>query len=282
MDVIYNGGGGENILRADQDGRDNTGAGDHADHKEMDSAGAAIARPAEMIILVPPVVFDGRVTPLMPAVNRGLAAQMSGDGVGGLDIDVYIRDHFIPLPNTINSAIGRCVISLRVEEALCIDTKGMVELSRKPRCDDSYAAGRRVPEAAEWFAETLQEEEKRAKRQLQLRQRLLENGWFVPFCVRRLEWADLSQDQVLEACRIIARFYPFVRAGEDELWYHIRRLDQRHSIGDHAKLRNIVHWGVENPAFAGCDHSLLHRFCPAGQCFWTELVDECENPFLFA
>jgi hypothetical protein len=280
MDVIYDG-GGENTGHADQDGRDNAGAGDHPDHKEIDSAGAAIARPAKMIILVPPVVFDGRATPLMAALNRRLAEQMSREGVGGLDIDVYIRDPFIPLPNAINGATARFVISLRVEEALYLDARGISDLSKKPRPDDSYAAGRHVPEAAEWFAEALKEEEKHAEKQSRLREALLRSGWQVPPCIRRLDWADMSEDQALEACRIIARFYPFLHAREDEVWYHVRRLDQRHGIGDYPRLRNIVTFGMENPAYVGCEHPLLQRFCPAGRCFVTELISEYENPLLF-
>jgi hypothetical protein len=280
MDVIYDGGGSENTLRADQDGRDNADAGDHPDRQQMDDAGATISKPAEMIIIVPSAVFGGHVTPLMPAVNRVLAEQMSEEGVGGLDMDAYIRDSFIPLANTINSATGRCAISLRMEEALGLDARGIVALSRKPRCDDSYVIACRVPEAAAWFAEALQEEERRTEKLGRLRERLL-RSWQVPACVRRLHWADLLENEVLEACRIIASFYSFIGAGEDEVWYHLRRLDQRHGIGDHAKLRNIVRCGAEHPAFAGCGHSLLHRFCPAGRCFWTELVDEYENPFLF-
>jgi len=244
-------------------------------------ADAGTTTPAEIVILVPPSVFDGRPTPLMPSLNYDLARQMRDDGVENVDIDVYVRDHVILPPNTTNSANGRTVIALHGEELVYLDARTIFEMSKQPRPDDSYAVCHRVPEAAEWFAEALQEKEKHVKRQSQLRSMLQRDGWQIPPCVRRLHWADLPQDQVLEACRIIARFYPFINAGNDETWYHLLRLDRRHDIGDHARLTAIIAFAVENPGFAGCQHPLLQQFCPAGGCFMNEIINELKNPRLF-
>jgi hypothetical protein len=261
VDLTYNGGG--NI--SEDDGRADVGS----------------ATPAEIVILVPPPVFDGRPTPLMLVLNYELARQMIADGLQ-VDVDAYAQERqFVRLPNTFNSDAGRFVVAVRAEELLYMATKAVAGLSARPRPDDSYAMRRSVPEATEWFAEALRQAEKHTERQSRLREALLRSGWQVPPCIRRLDWADMSDAQALAACRIIARFYPFIHAREDEVWYRIRRLDQRHGIGDYPRLRNIVTFGRENPAFVGCEHPLLQRFCPAGKCFVVELISEYENPLLF-
>jgi hypothetical protein len=236
--------------------------------------------PAEIVILVPPSVFDGRPTPLMLSLNYDLARQMRDDGIQNVDIDVYVRDHVILPPNTTNSATGRAVITLQGEELVYLDARAIFEMSKQPRPDDSYADTRRAPEAAEWYTETLAEKEKQAKQQSQLRDKLL-GRWVVPPCVRRLEWADLSEDDALEACRIISACYRFIGAGEDEVWYHIQRVSRRHGLMEGARLRAIVTFGSENPAFVGCEHPLLQQFCPAGGCVMKELMNEIKNPRLF-
>lgn len=245
-------------------------------------ADAGTTTPAEIVILVAPSVFDGRPTPLMPSLNYDLARQMRDDGVENVDIDVYVRDHVILPPNTTNSATGRAVIALHGEELVYLDARTIFEMSKQPRPDDSFAVCHRVPEAAEWFAEALQEKEKHVRRQSQLRDRLARNGWVVPPCIRRLDWVDLSEDSALDACRIIAACYRFMGAGEDEVWYHIRRLDQRHGLQQGARLRAIVTFGSENPTFVGCNHPLTRQFCPASGCFMKELMTEIKNPRLFA
>jgi len=256
-----------------------TGGGIAPDDDDRTDAGTAA--PPEIVISVPPAVFGGRPTPVMPVLNYDLARQMSTDGIENLDIDVYVRDHFVPLPDSINGATGRFVVSVRVRELRYLDPKGILDLSKQPRGDDFFAIGNPVWAAEEWFAKVIEDEERHERRQSQLRQRLLHGGWQIPPCVRRLHWADLPQDQVLEACRIIARFYPFINAGNDETWYHLLRLDRRHDIGDHARLRAIIAFGVENPGFAGCQHPLLQQFCPAGGCLINELLNELKNPRLF-
>ncbi len=243
---------------------------------------ASVTLPAGMVILIPPVVFDGRPTRLMPALNRDLAVQMNEEG---LDVDVDCcaeQQQFIPLPNTFRSATGRFVIPLRVREALGISAKGILDLSRQPRPDDSFAQARRVAETSEWFAAALDKKQRRVRRQLQLREHLLRSGWVVPPCVKRLGWVALSEDQALEACRIVAGFYPFIGASAEEVGYQINRLNQRHGLQQAARLRAIVTWGQENPEFVGCSHPLLRPFCPAGKCLMTEMLNECQDALLFA
>jgi hypothetical protein len=141
---------------------------------------------AEMIITVPPIVFGGQPTPLTPALNYYLARRMVKDGIRNVDIDIYSRDYFIRLPNSLNTTVERFVISLSTKELLYLDAGAIFELSKKPRSEDSFIIPRRVPEAAEWLAQVLDECEKQRQRQEQLRKRLLSDGWQIPPCIRRL------------------------------------------------------------------------------------------------
>jgi len=161
---------------------------------------------AEITISIPPVVFGGRPTPLMPAMNCHLARQMVADGITNIDIDVYQRDHFVRLPNSINSAAGRFVIPLTMKELLYLDGKAIAELAKKPKPEDSLIMPRPVPEAAEWCAEKLAEFEKEQHRQDDVRKTVFDNGWEVPQCIRRMMQLCLYDHNRLEA------YIPIVRA----------------------------------------------------------------------
>ena len=262
LDLIFNGGG----LVAQDNGQANTGH----------------ATPAEIVILVPPLVFGARPTPHALTINYDLARLMHDDGLH-VDVDAYAKEkegQFVWLPNTFNTDTGGHAVVIRADEFLNLSAKAVGALSVQPRDDDSFAVRRPVAEAAEWFAETLAEKEKLVRQQSQLRDKLM-GRWVVPFCIRRLDWAEMSDDSAVEACRIVAGFYPFVGAGQDEVWYHVRRIDQRHGLQQGARLRAIVTFGSENPSFVGCEHPLLRQFCPVGGCFMKELADEIANPRLF-
>lgn len=259
LDLIFT---AANIVAQD-DGRVNAGA----------------AAPAEIVVLVPPSVFGARPTPHALTIIYDLARQMRDQGIENLDIDCYARNHFVPLPDSIDGATGRFIVRVSPREFLYLSPKGILDLSKQPRGDDCLAIGHLVPEAAEWFVETLAEKEKQARWQSQLRDKLL-GRWVVPSCIRRLDWADMSDDSALEACRVVAGFYPFVGAGPDEVWYHIHRVSKRQGLLEGARLRAIVTFGGENPTFE-CGHSLLRQFCPSGGCFVKELIDDLRNPRLF-
>jgi hypothetical protein len=260
LDLIFTGGG----IVAQDDGRANTG----------------VAAPAEIVILVPPSVFGARPTPHALTINYDLARRMSADGLQ-VDVDAYQKEQqFVWLPNTFITDAGGHAVVIKADELLNLSAKAVSVLSVGPRDDDSFAACRPVPEATEWFAETLAEKEKQARQQSQLRDKLL-GRWVVPPCVRRLDWAEMSEDSALEACRIISACYRFLGAGPDEVWYHIHRVSKRHGLLEGARLRAIVTFGGENPAFLGCEHPLLRQFCPAGGCVMKELMNEIKNPRLF-
>jgi len=238
----------------------------------------------EIVLLIHPTVFGGRPTPLMPAINYYLARQMIDDGLTNIEIDSYLRDSYIPLPNTINSSTGRFVIYLTPKELLYMDGPHIAELSKQPRPDDSMIMHQEVPEAVEWHAGVLADVEKEQHRQVKLRKLVLKNGWQIPSCIRRLAWADLDKSTALEACRLISGAYSFLGRNEEEIRYHVMRLARRNSITgfrEHQKLKAIVTFGVENPMLAECQHLLMSRFCPAGGCFIKELIAEYEKPHLF-
>jgi len=228
--VLYNAGGG-----ADTDPARSRLSG-----RRLGLDGTRAPTPAEIVVVIPPPVFDPPTTPLIPRINYRLARQMKDDGIA-VDIDVYAKDQqFLP---PVNSATGRHITSVSKRELLYLDGTGLLELSKQPRSDDTDAEDRYVPQAAAWFAQTRQEEESRQEWQSQLQQTLMKTGWQVPPCIRRLHWEDLSEDEALEACRVMAQFYPFINAGEEEVWYHVGRLKRRHGIRESARLGVIIAFG---------------------------------------
>jgi hypothetical protein len=236
--------------------------------------------PAEMIIIVSPLVFDGRPTPLTPAFNYHLASQFINDGLNNVDIDIYQRDYFIPLPNSIRD--GNYVIPLTVKELLNLDISAIAKLSKHPRAEDSLILPQRIPEAAEWFAEALAEFEKKQHQQQQLRKAMLEKGWEISPCIERMQKLCLYDDVRLEAYRAMAQYYAWAGASPSEIRRRIQESDRRNPIKDYKRLGLIITFATENPAFVGCDHPLLKRFCAAGRCFMAELLKEYEQPRLFA
>jgi hypothetical protein len=239
------------------------------------------ATPTEFVVLVPPTVFSDSPNCCVPLLNYDLARQMRDGGIENIDIDVYLRDHFVPMKDSIDSATGRFVVRVSGRDLLYLSPKGILDLSKQPRGDDCVVVGR-SGEAAEWFAEAISTVEKRHERQLCLRRALLQRGWFISPCIRRLEWAaDTAREQALEMCRNVSRYYSFVGAGAEEVNAQLRRICRRNGIVDYPRLKNIVAFGMENPAFAGCEHPLLGQFCPAGGCPVKELLKELKNPRLF-
>ena len=236
---------------------------------------------AEMVISIPPVVFGGKPTPLMSRLNYDLARRLVKDRIRHINIDCYEKDHFLPLPNSKISATGRHVIPLSLKELMYLAITNIIELSKQPRPEDSMIMPRLIPEAAEWFAEELKEAEKKQQQQDHLQSLVLEKGWQITPCIRQLTWMDLSKEQAFEACRILSQFYSWIKAGPDEIWHHLQRIDRRNCIGNYLRLKAIIAFALENPGFAGCQHLLLKQFCPAGKCFIKELIDEYEKPYLF-
>ena len=237
---------------------------------------------AVIIISISPVVFGGRPTPLMPAMNYHLARQMAKDGLDNLDIDVYQRDRFVRLPNSINAAAGRFVIPLAMKELLYLDGKAIAELAKKPKPENSLIMPTSASEAVEWYAETLAEFEKEQHQQDDLRKRVLDKGWEVPQCIRRMMQLCLYDHNRLEAYRVISQFFSWIKAGPTEIRQVIHAVDRRNPLRDRRKIDEIIDFAAENPWFAGCQNPLLQQFCPAGGCFMAELLKEYEQPPLFA
>lgn len=271
IEVIYNGGG--HIGAA--------GSAANSDGESSNNAGNANSTAAETVILIPPIVFAGQPTLLMPVINYQLARQLVEDVTENIDIDVYHQDYLIRLPNSINSQTGSYVIPLTIKELLYMDAYAIAELSKQPRPEDSLIMPRTVPEAVEWFSSLLKETEKEQERQHQLQNLLFKDGWQTSPCTRRLLWADLDKNNALEACRITSQFYSWLGASSGEIWYRLQQIDRRNRIDDYPRLKAIIVFALENPRFIDCEHTLVRRFCPAGKCFMAELIAELEQPHLF-
>lgn len=247
LEIVYTGGG--NVTNdvaiedsgADRDSRktayiiegNSNGAGNHKSNgsyyytgdsynldigsKPITKASDGTAPSAEMIILIALIVFNGQLTSPMPALNYHLALQMTETGIQNLDIDGYSQ-LFIPLPNSIRTATGRYVIPLTMKELLYLSSSCISELTKQQSPEDSMIVPQRMPEAIEWFAEF---HGKFVKKQCQegLRKLMLEKGWQIPPCIRRLSWADLAKEATLEACRLISRTYSFLGGHKDKIRY---------------------------------------------------------------
>jgi len=235
----------------------------------------------EMTILVQPVVFDSQPTPLMPALNYHLSRQIAKEGIKDINIDVYERDHFVRLPNSVNSATSRFVIPLSLKELLYLDDNGINELAKQPKPEDSEASPYRATEAVEWFAATLADLEKQQRQQDQLRRIVLDAGWEVPPCIRHLMRLCLYDSNRLEAYRTISQFLSWIKAGPAEIRHMIGVIDRRNSLQDLHRRNAIITYAVENPWFVRCRHRLLQQFCPADGCFMTDLAKKCGQPYLF-
>jgi len=233
----------------------------------------------QIIARIPPAVLGAPKTSLMLPANYDMARQMVRDGVKNLLVDIYVRHYAIPLPGSLWN--DRYVTLLTMKELLHLDAHRLDELSQSRRGEDFLVDSSCVPQAARWLAQILRAEHVEHAKQQGLQSRLQRDGWLIPPCIDRLMWADLSPRAVIEACRILSRYYPLIGAHTQETWHHILRLDRRHGIKDYPYLDNIVTFGIENPAFVGCDHRLLQELCRAGKCGMVNLLAECQEPLLF-
>jgi len=236
-------------------------------------------RCTQIIARIAPSVFGTPQTSLMLLANYNLARQMIRDGLKNVEIDIYVRDYAIPLPDSLWN--DRFVILLTFKELLHLDAQRLDELSRTRRGEDLLLDSSCVPQATQRLTQILQAAEAEHARQQYLRHQFQHNGWFIVPCVDRLMWADLRPKAVIEACRVLARYYALAGANSQEIWHHIRRLDRRHGVKDHPYLENIVQFGIQNPAFVGCDHRLLQELCRAGKCSMIDLLTEYKEPSLF-
>jgi len=278
-----------NVVYGDSAGTANPGPDNPARLRPADGdhAGQAPGRGAEseapgaaMMISVPSVVFGGHPTPLMPAFNHHLARQMAKDH-SQVDIDVYERNHCAPLPNSVKSATGRFVTPLTARELQNLDATGIDELSKQPTAEDSLIMPHQDPEALEGFTEAIAEFGLEQQQQNGLRELMLQRGWEVPPCIRRWQGLRLYDKTRPEIYRVLCQFYAWIGASRGQIERLINVVDRRNPIGDSNKLNAIVTFAVENPWFAGCEHGSLKRFCPAGECYISELIQEYENPSLF-
>jgi len=238
------------------------------------------ATAAKILLLIPSVVFDGHPTPLMQRINYQLARQVVDDVIENIDIDVYQKDYMINLPNSRNNA-GNYNIPLQLKELIYISEKQIFELAKKPGSEDSYVMPKKAPDTVEAFAQLHKQAKKEYKRQRELIQLMVKDGWQIPPCIRYLLFKELGDNAGLEACRITAQFFAAVKASEYEIWHHIQTWARRNAYKDYQRLKAIIVFAIENPQFAGCEHKLLKRFCPAGKCFMADSINEYENPHLF-
>lgn len=236
---------------------------------------------AEMVIIISPIIFGCQSIQLMPVINYHLTRDLVRAGIKNIDIDVYHQDKLLRMPNLFNSATSRYAIPLTLKELLYISPDRITELAQNPRPEDSMVIPRCVPEAVKWFNEIHSDFAKKHEYQNRLLNLMLQSGWKIPECIRKLQKLYLYGNTRLEVYRIIAQFYSWIKSSIDEIRYQIQDLDHRNSINDIQKLRAIITFATQNPYFASCEHKLLKCFCPAGKCFMAKLKDNYKNHSLF-
>jgi len=266
INIIYNN-GGNNIT---------TNNKSNVANSVMDDATAA-----EIILSIPPVVFDGHPTSLIQRINYQLVRKMTNDGIENIDVDVYQKDYMVNLSNSFNSLTNNYNIPLQLKELIHMSEEQIFKLAKKSRYEDSYIMLKKISEAADRFKQLYTQAEKEYKKQQKLLELMLKNGWQIPPCIRSLLWVNSGQKVGLEACRIMAQFYSFIKASENEIWHHIETWAHRNAYKNYQKLKGIIAFASENPQFAGCEDKLLQHFCPAGKCFMAELINRYEKPSLF-
>jgi len=124
-----------------------------------------------------------------------------------------------------------------MKELLYLDVNGFIELSKQPKPEDSMILPHRIPEAVEWFNEIYTEFETKLLRQDELQKLMLEKGWEIPPCIRRLQQLCLYDKVRLEAYRVISQFYSWIGAGPDEIRHQIHLVDRRNPIKNYKKYR---------------------------------------------
>jgi len=278
IEIIYAGGNGNSYNGADSKNYNGTTI-NYNKTTGINYANYNINHP-EMLISIPPVVFGGGPTPFIHALNFDLARQLA-ELVENIQTYSYEQDHFVRLVNTKNStAGGSFVIPLQHKELLYMNSSLIAELAKKPR-PDCLILPQPVPQAAQWYTEILRQFESQHNRQEQILKLMFESGWQVPPCIRKLLRAESDKNTALETCRIITQFFAWIKASPDEIWHLINFWNRCSNNFRYSQLLPVVTFSLENPAFEGCEYSLLKRFCSAEKCFMTELINQYKVPNLF-
>jgi hypothetical protein len=300
IEVIYNGGGQVETIGTDNKGYNSDVDGSIDNDGYLDGASGIagndeyingttntddntkdIGPAAEIIIFIKPFIFGRQPSPIVPTLNYRLARRLCEDGIRNINIDVYEKNHFLPLLNCKSTVTGRYFVHLSLKELIFLDATGLRNLAKTPRAEDSLITACHSGEAAEWFAEEIKEIEQKQQQKEKLRALILLYGWQIPACIWRLQRLCLYNNKRLETYRAVSQFYALIGAGKQEICRQIAEMDQRNPIHDYQKLNAIVSFAFENSQFVGCEHPLLKQFCPAGKCFMAELIDEYEKPYLF-
>lgn len=242
-----------------------------------------IPQSIEMIVMIPAVVFGKYSGMSIPFINFELARKMIKAGIPNIDTDVYQRNNFIRMSNSLNSSTGRYVISLTFDEIMSLTPERLDILTESPRPEASMIVSRPVSQSVKWFHGLHHEAEKEGKRQQRLLQMVLSRGWEMPPCIGRLKRSKAGSTSIrFESGRILAWWFAWIRASPSQIHYELNRITRGFANqSEQHKFLSILSLSIENPRFAGCYHPLLRKHCPTEKCYMADLVRECEQPYLF-
>jgi len=250
-------------------------------NNKMEIVADSSAQCTEITIYIHHSIFGAVSTQQVPMICFNLARQMTRDNIKNIAIDVYERNHYLRLPNSKISSLGCYMMPLQLKELTFLNDTSLSELSKQPRPADSYAVIQPNPQAQDWLSiqNSLIEEE--IKRQNRLLESILKTGWQIPPCINRLLNLYLYDNVRLEAYRISCAYLAWIKASAEQIFNTIQAMDIRNPVNDYQLLKAITAFAVENPRFAGCEHPLLEKSCPAGRCFMAELIENIRQPSLF-
>jgi len=222
-------------------------------------------------IVVRRETFGDPAGPDLLAVARRLAQLLARHGCPSIDQGIYDRARLLRLPNSIHGTTGLYKIPVEYKELADLDLEYVLDLARVPRDFDSADMPGECPQAAGWFAKSLDRiKEMRAKRSRGHRSVSAGNGWRMPPCVRRVEQAVLPDGMRHELYFALARFYAITGMAVEEAVTRIRQIDRRNPIRDPDYIPRAVRNGWKYPGVSRCRESYLRLFCDPVACFRTD------------
>lgn len=224
-------------------------------------------------ITIPCEVFEPLPSNLTLDLYKKMAANAQDQGVPLIDNAVYTNRRLWRLVNSINSKSGLYKIPLTHKELLHLSIKNIMELAKKPRCEDSFCIAKPNQHAIGWYKDALacmarlKTTPRHHKKHFATG---FKNGWRVPPCIKKIQQSTLPDGIRHDTYLILARFYSWINMHPQEITETLNLLDKKNPIADH-DIDRIVDWALDRPGFAGCNNQVLKKYCDKENCFYYSL-----------
>ena len=230
-----------------------------------------------MVVLVPSMVFEDPSPRYFRLWNYRVARDMVRAGIKDIDLDVYHRTSVVPLVRSLHPTTNKYVIAFGTDDLLTNDMPRLLDLSGSPCPERNMVVPFRTPQAAQIASHELETTGSFCAVQSRLQSKLLEDGWFWPQCIRRLEACNLGPIANLEACRIAAQFLALIKGGKANIFDHLRSIDRNTGGKNDMRLAAITEFALDYPQFAGCDHLMMKSSVPIVSVLSKNLLMKLRN-----